>query len=62
MFQILTIPLENIDMNPGFETFLRFINRILDKHAPIKTVKKEKQRNIYAMDNKKHQNFNKENG
>ena len=39
---------KNNDINLGFETFLRFINRILDKHAPIKTVKKKKrkQKNI----------------
>ena len=28
-------------INLGFETILRFINRILDKHAPIKTLKKK---------------------
>ena len=33
---------ENNDINLGFETFLRFINRTLNKHAPIKTVKKKK--------------------
>ena len=33
---------ENNDINFDFETFMRFINKTLDKHAPIKTVKKEK--------------------
>ena len=39
---------ENNDINLwdinrwGFETFLNFINRILDKYAPIKTEKKKK--------------------
>ena len=43
---------ENNDINLGFETFLRFANKTLDKHAPIKTVKKKrKQNNIQAMDN-----------
>ena len=43
---------ENSDINLGFETFLCFINKTLDKHAPIKTVKKKrKQNNIQAMDN-----------
>ena len=31
---------ENNNINLSFETFLHFINRISDKHAPIKTVKK----------------------
>ena len=31
---------ENNDINLGFETFLPFMNKTLDKHAPIKTVKK----------------------
>ena len=31
---------ENNDTNLGFDPFLRFINKTLDKHAPIKTVKK----------------------
>ena len=30
----------NNDINLGFETFLRFIKKTLDKHAPIKRVKK----------------------
>ena len=43
---------ENNDINLGFETFLCFINKTLDKHAPIKTVKKKrKQNNIQAVDN-----------
>ena len=33
---------ENNDINLDFETFLCFINRISDKHAPNKTVKKKK--------------------
>ena len=33
---------ENNDINLDFETFYRFINSILDKHASIKTVKKRK--------------------
>ena len=33
---------ENNDINLSFETFLHFINKTLDKHAPIKTEKKEK--------------------
>ena len=32
---------KNNDINLGFETFLHFSNRTSDKHAPIKTVKKE---------------------
>ena len=28
-------------INLGFETILHFINKILDKHAPIKTLKKK---------------------
>ena len=40
---------ENNDINLGFETFLRFINKTLDKHAPIKTVKKRKKNNIQAV-------------
>ena len=31
---------ENNDINLSFKTFLHFINRISDKHVPIKTVKK----------------------
>ena len=31
---------ENNDINLGFETFLPFMNKTLDKHAPIKTEKK----------------------
>ena len=43
---------ENNDINLGFETFLPFINKNLDKHAPIKAVKKKrKQNNIQAVDN-----------
>ena len=38
--------IENNDINLGFETYLRFINRILDKHAPIKTVKKRENKTI----------------
>ena len=37
---------ENNDINLGFETFLRFINKTLDKNAPIKTVKKRKNKTI----------------
>ena len=37
---------ENNDINLGFETFLRFINKTLDKHAPIKTVKKRENKTI----------------
>ena len=37
---------ENNDINLGFETFLRFINKTLDKHAPIKTVKKRENKII----------------
>ena len=33
---------ENNDINLGFVTFLHFINKISDKHVPIKIVKKEK--------------------
>ena len=32
---------ENNYINLSFETFLRFINKILDKHAPIKTEQKK---------------------
>ena len=37
---------QNNDINLGFETFLRFINKTLDKNAPIKTVKKRKNKTI----------------
>ena len=37
---------ENNDINLGFETFLHFINKTLDKHAPIKTVKKRENKTI----------------
>ena len=37
---------ENKDINLSFEIFLHFINRILDKHAPIKTVKKRENKII----------------
>ena len=37
---------ENYDLNSGFKTSLRFINKTLDKHAPIKTVKKRKNKII----------------
>ena len=37
---------ENNHINLGFETILHFINRILDKHAPIKTVKKRENKII----------------
>ena len=46
---------ENNDINLSFSIFLRFINRILDKHAPIKTVKKGKNK-VEAL------NFNEEKG
>ena len=43
---------ENNGISLEFETFFRFINKNLDKHASIKTVKKKrKQNNIQAMDN-----------
>ena len=35
----------------GFETFLRFINKTLDKYAPIKTVKKKGKKQYPAVDN-----------
>ena len=37
---------ENKNINLGFETCLRFINNILDKHAPIKAVRKRKNKII----------------
>ena len=37
---------ENNDTNLGFETFLRFINKTLQKHALIKTVKKRENKTI----------------
>ena len=37
---------ENNDINLGFETFLRFINSILDKQAFITTVKKRENKII----------------
>ena len=37
---------ENNDINLGFETFLRFINKTLDKHASFKTVKKRESKTI----------------
>ena len=37
---------ENNDINLSFEIFMRFINRILDKHTPIKTVKKRENKII----------------
>ena len=37
---------ENNDINLGFETFLHFINKTLDKHAPIKRVKKRESKTI----------------
>ena len=37
---------ENYDINLGFETFLRFISSILDKHASIKTVEKRENKII----------------
>ena len=36
---------ENNDINLSFETFLHFINIILDKHTPIKTMKKNRKQN-----------------
>ena len=41
--------IENNDINFGFETFLRFINKTLDKHAPIKTVKKRENKTISKL-------------
>ena len=32
---------ENSEVNLGFETFVRFVNRILDKHAPTKIIGKK---------------------
>ena len=40
---------ENNDINLGFETFLCFINKTLDKHAPIKTVKKRENKTISKL-------------
>ena len=31
----------NSKVNLGFETFGRFVNRILDKHAPLKVIEKK---------------------
>ena len=38
--------IENNDINLSFETFLCFINRTLDNHAPVKTVKKRENKII----------------
>ena len=35
-------------INLGFEIILHFINRILDKHAPIKTLKKKRENKIIS--------------
>ena len=40
---------ENNDIKLGFETFLRFVNKTLDKHAPIKTVKKREHKIISKL-------------
>ena len=40
---------ENNDINLGFETFLCFISKTLDKHAPIKTVKKRQNKIISKL-------------
>ena len=32
---------ENSEVNLGFNTFVRLVNRILDKHAPIKVIEKK---------------------
>ena len=32
---------ENSEVNLGFETFVRLVNRILDKHAPTKIIEKK---------------------
>ena len=37
------------DVKLGFETFLRFVNKTLDKHAPIKTVKKREHKIISKL-------------
>ena len=33
---------ENSEVNLGFETFVRLVNRILDKHTPTKEIEKRK--------------------
>ena len=35
---------KRVDLNLGFETFLRLFDKTLDKHAPFKTFTKKKQK------------------
>ena len=35
---------ENSEVNLGFETFVRLVNRILGKHAPTKIIEKKKKK------------------